>query len=400
MKSFFVVRHDSASISMMVCLSACLAMFMLLLFLPAGLNAQGLSGITGTATDQSGGVVPDAKVTVTNDATNVVHTAVTTSQGTYFITDLVPGAYTVRIEKDGFRTEVLHAVNVFVSQTATADATLSAGTTTTTVEVTAPSITLQTDEPNLGTVIQSTILEEVPTFIGGGRDRQIDSYLFLAPGVTGSSFSHRINGGIDFQNEVMFNGVVIAQAETQGFQTIYNPPYELVNEPDIITSNFSAKYGFADGVASYRLKSGVNQLHGDAFEINRNSYFDAPGVNPQGTTMAIAFRNSEHFMGEKRQTAARPRATVSAKRVRSARSRKTVRSLTFKISARSSARMPGRAVAIERMTRSRCKRPARFTLLNVALPTWVCNSTTLPTTGARRRGDEAYVSVRDGTGKS
>jgi hypothetical protein len=283
MKSFFVVRHDSASISMMVCLSACLAMFMLLLFLPAGLNAQGLSGITGTATDQSGGVVPDAKVTVTNDATNVVHTAVTTSQGTYFITDLVPGAYTVRIEKDGFRTEVLHAVNVFVSQTATADATLSAGTTTTTVEVTAPSITLQTDEPNLGTVIQSTILEEVPTFIGGGRDRQIDSYLFLAPGVTGSSFSHRINGGIDFQNEVMFNGVVIAQAETQGFQTIYNPPYELVNEPDIITSNFSAKYGFADGVASYRFKSGTNLLHGDAFEINRNSFFDARGVNPPGS---------------------------------------------------------------------------------------------------------------------
>src|SRR6202795_3810270 len=109
MKSFFVVRHDSASISMMVCLSACLAMFMLLLFLPPGLNAQGLSGTTGPATDQGGDVVPDAKVTVTNDATNVVHTAVTTSQGTYFITDLVPGAYTVRIEKDGFRTEVLRS---------------------------------------------------------------------------------------------------------------------------------------------------------------------------------------------------------------------------------------------------------------------------------------------------
>ena len=263
------------AISLAVCLCFC--------FSPSSLHAQGLSGLTGTVTDQSGAVVPEAKVTVTNNSTSIVHTAVTTSQGTYFITDLIPGAYTVRIERQGFQTAVFENVNVFVSQTATADAVLRTGIETTTVEVTAPSITLQTDEPNLGTVIQSTILEEVPTFIGGGRDRQIDSYLFLVPGVTGSSFSHRINGGVDFQNEVMFNGVVIAQAETQGFQTIYNPPFELVNEPDILTTNFSARYGFAQGVASYRLKSGSNQLHGDLFEINKNSFFNALGVNPTGS---------------------------------------------------------------------------------------------------------------------
>src|SRR5580704_4844451 len=283
MKSFSVFQHKSRSIPVNASLPACLVLGLLFLFLPSWLGAQGLSGITGTVSDASGAVVPDAKVTVTNNATNVVHTAVTTSQGTYFITDLIPGAYKVRVEKEGFQTAVLEDVNVFVSQTATADATLTTGATTTTVEVTAPSITLQTDEPNLGTVIQSTILEEVPTFVGGGRDRQIDNFLFLVPGVTGSSFSHRINGGVDFQNEVMFNGVVVAQAETQGFQTIYNPPFELVNEPDILTSNFSARYGFAQGVASYRLKSGSNELHGDAFEINKNSYFNALGVNPTGS---------------------------------------------------------------------------------------------------------------------
>jgi hypothetical protein len=265
--------------SFLIALAACL----FLCFAPSGLQAQGLAGMTGTVTDSSGAVVPEAKVTVTNSSTNVVHTAVTTSQGSYFITDLIPGSYTVRIEKQGFQTAVFEGVNVFVSQTATADAVLRTGVETTTVEVTAPSITLQTDEPNLGTVIQSTILEEVPTFIGGGRDRQIDSYLFLVPGVTGSSFSHRINGGIDYQNEVMFNGVVVAQAETQGYQTIYNPPFELVNEPDILTSNFSARYGFAQGVASYRLKSGSNQLHGDLFEINKNSFFNALGSDPVGT---------------------------------------------------------------------------------------------------------------------
>jgi hypothetical protein len=281
MKSFSIVFLKS--ISSKAFLKASLAAGLLLLLVPFGLRGQGLSGMTGTVTDQSGATIADATVTVTNTATNVVHTATTTSQGTYFITDLIPGTYTLKVEKQGFQTAVLQGVNVFVSQTATADVTLQTGATSTTVEVTAPTITLQTDEPNLGTVIQSTIIEEVPTFIGGGRDRQIDSYLFLVPGVTGSAFSHRINGGIDYQNEVMFNGVVVAQAETQGFQTIYNPPFELVNEPDILTSNFSARYGFAQGVASYRLKSGSNQLHGDAFEINRNSYFNALGVNPPGS---------------------------------------------------------------------------------------------------------------------
>lgn len=57
----------------------------LLLFTPATVHAQGLSGMTGTVTDETGAVIPDAKVTVTNTATNVVHTAVTTSEGTYFI---------------------------------------------------------------------------------------------------------------------------------------------------------------------------------------------------------------------------------------------------------------------------------------------------------------------------
>src|SRR5437868_15260396 len=64
--------------------------------------AQGLSGISGTVTDSSGAVVAEASVTVTNNATNVSAVAVTTSAGTYFITDLIPGTYTVKIEKAGF----------------------------------------------------------------------------------------------------------------------------------------------------------------------------------------------------------------------------------------------------------------------------------------------------------
>jgi len=285
---FRCVQTRCADIAPKVLLSV-LVLLVFSLLVPLRMQAQGLSGITGTITDESGAVVPEAKVTVTNVATGVVHTAITTGVGTFFITDVNPGTYTVEIEKSGFQKAVTSGVNVYANQTATANATLKAGAATITVEVTAPEITLQTDQPQVGTVVENELVNEIPTFIGGGpgnvgaRDRQIDDYLFLTPGVTGGEFEHRINGGIGYQNEVMFNGVVAVQSETQGFQSNINPPYELVSEINVISGNFSSQYGLAQGVASYRFASGTNQLHGDAFELNRNSFFNAAGANPPGS---------------------------------------------------------------------------------------------------------------------
>ena len=262
------------------------ALCLLLVFSSALVLAQGLSGISGTVTDSSGGVVADASVTVTNNATNVSTVAATTSAGTYVITDLIPGIYTVRIEKAGFSTGVLSEVHVDVSRTTNGDLTLKTGSTTDTVEVVAQQIALETTQPQLGTVIENKLVSDIPTLIGGGpgnigaRDRQIDDYLFLAPGVQGGEFSHRINGGVDFENEVVFNGVVAVQSETQGLQSNINPPFEMIGEVQVLTSQFSAQYGLSQGVASYQFASGTNTLHGDAFEIVRNTILDAAGANP------------------------------------------------------------------------------------------------------------------------
>ncbi len=193
------------------------ALILLLLSSPVGLRAQALSGINGTVTDPSGVPIPDAKVTITNIDTHVARTTVTSSAGTYYITDLIPGAYTVRVEKAGFKTFVQNNVNVEAGTQPTANASLVLGAVTETVEVAASEIALQSEEPRVSTTMQETLVQELPQIISGSG-RQIDSFLFLAPGVTGDSFSHRINGGLDFQNEVVFNGVPIAFAETQGFQ--------------------------------------------------------------------------------------------------------------------------------------------------------------------------------------
>lgn len=277
--------------------------FMLFLSFLAALpmRAQTVSGIQGTVTDQSGAVVPGAIVTVTNVETTVQRTVTTSTAGTWTITDLNPGTYKVKVEKTNFQTAVLNNIAIETARQASADVVLKTGSSSTSVEVSADAITLETSQPEVGTTIENKLVTELPVEIGGvnggveQRGRQIDDYLFLAPGVSGGEFSHRINGGLDQQNEVIFNGIVAVQSETQGFQTHINPPFEMVSEFRVLQGAFPAQYGLSQGVAQYTFATGSNGFHGDVFEIMRNSYFDAPGAaQDQSTDQPVVNRQNNY----------------------------------------------------------------------------------------------------------
>jgi Carboxypeptidase regulatory-like domain len=261
-----------------------LAICLAVLLCPAQLRSQAVSRINGDVVDQAGAEVPDAKVTVTNIDTNVSRSTTTTSVGTYLITDLIPGTYKVTVEKTGFKTFVNNAVVVVGGATSTANATLVPGTVSETIEVIAPAVALQTEQPEVGTTINETLTQELPQLVSGSN-RQIDNFIFLVPGVTGGGFSHRINGGVDQQTEVMFNGVPEAFSETAGFTFWNQPPYDSIKDADVLTGTFSAQYGLGQGVEQYHTKSGGNVVHGDAFFLYRDDkYLAAPGafldINP------------------------------------------------------------------------------------------------------------------------
>jgi len=284
MKSFSNFRNRISHMTSRRALALFCAVALVLLVLPASIYGQAVSRINGEVTDQAGAVVPDAKVTVTNADTNVWKVTVTTSAGTYLVTDLIPGTYIVKVEKTGFKAFVSKNVVVAGGETATANATLSPGTIAETIEVTAPTVALQTEQPEIGTTITEALQQELPNLINGDF-RQIDSFIFLVPGVTGGGFSHRINGGVDQQTEVMFNGVPEAFSETAGFTTWNQPPYDSIKDVDVLTGTFSAQYGLGQGVELYNTKSGTNAFHGNAFFFYRDDkYFSAPGafldINP------------------------------------------------------------------------------------------------------------------------
>ncbi len=167
-------------------------------------------------------------------------------------------------------------MNIDVSTTATVDFALVAGGESETVEVTANSIALNTTQPQLGTTIEPEVVNALPNQVSG-RGRQIDALQFLAPGTTGGTFSHRISGGVDFEQEILYNGIAFPQPETEGYTTNVNPPFEMVQEFRVERTTFAAQFGLGLGVLSYQMASGANRYHGDLFEILKNTAFDSPG---------------------------------------------------------------------------------------------------------------------------
>ena len=275
LRPFNLNRSLKYEIAVLMPLLICSVMFLLT---ASRLNAQVENGINGTVTDSSGAVIAGAHVTVTSTSTNVTSNAVTSSVGSFTIVGLIPGNYSVVAEATGFKSTQTN-VTVEVSQMSTVSVQLVPGATTETVRVAEAAIALDTTSPGIGTTLEPELVKTAPIEINS-LARQIDSFMYLAPGVQGNASSHNINGGVNYENEVDFNGVPVAFVDYAGVQTDINPPYEMVDEFRVNSSTFDARYGLGMGAVTYNMASGTNQLHGDAFEILRNQLFDSDGFFP------------------------------------------------------------------------------------------------------------------------
>ena len=212
--------------------------------------------------------------------------AVASSVGAFTVVGLIPGEYSVTVEAPGFKTYKTE-LTVEVAKVSSVSVVMTPGATSETVSVKEADISLNTTSPGIGTTVEPELVKNAPIEING-LARQIDSFMYLAPGVQGNANSHVIDGGVSYENDVQFNGVPVAFVQFEGNQTYINPPYEAVSEFRVDSSTFDPQFGIGQGAVTFNMASGTNNLHGDAFEILRNQLFDSAGFFP------VRFGPTEH----------------------------------------------------------------------------------------------------------
>jgi hypothetical protein len=255
-----------------------LVLLVLVVFTQKIALAQGSAdgSIRGSITDPSGASVSGVSVTVTNNSTGASKTQSTGDDGIFNAQNLAPALYTVKAEKAGFGTRLTENVLVSVGKATTVDIRLAVGSVTDTVNVEANVAPVTDDKPDRGVVLGAQTLAELPLQVSGNI-RLVDTFLTLAPGVTGDTFSARINGAPDFSQDFYYDGIPYMNADGGGRQEALGAPFESVDEYAIITNAYNAQYGRGAGLLNFHIRSGSNRLHGGGWEYLRNNVLDAKG---------------------------------------------------------------------------------------------------------------------------
>src|SRR3984893_12283392 len=241
--------------------------------------------LTGVVTDASGGVVPGAKVTLTDQATSVSQFYATDGRGVYVFTGIRPGTYNIRVEAPNLGTRERKGMILAVSQQATLDFTLFPSRVSESVTVTGQAPLLDTGNASLGTDVTNEYVRDIPL-----PDRSFFGLVFLAGGVTetagqgtqdsyptGTNFVS--NGQRNATAEIRVDGALTSapeQGEGATTNVYYQPSVEIVQEFKVENNSFSAEYGNNGGtVINMVLKEGGNHFHGSGWWFGQRSAMDA-----------------------------------------------------------------------------------------------------------------------------
>ncbi|PYU01432.1 MAG: hypothetical protein DMG38_03990 [Acidobacteria bacterium] len=252
---------------------AMLAAALLVLASGGAVWSQTVQGvITGTVTDPTGAVVPNATVTITNVGTNIPQTTTTGSDGSYRFPLVPPGTYTVEIKAGNFATVRVSGIVVEASQVIPLSRQLELAKAQQVIEVTEQAPLVQTATSDLSVQINRTAIENAPL-----ADRDVFGSLpFMAPQVApGMDMRPSSGGARESGTSYLLNGGDDNDNFDEGLSNI-NPPLESVQDFSIITNSMSAQYGRGGGaVVSVNQVTGSNKFHGVLFEQNRNATLNA-----------------------------------------------------------------------------------------------------------------------------
>jgi hypothetical protein len=248
--------------------------------------AQGDRGtITGTVTDPTGAVVPNAAIQVTNSDTAAQYQVASTNTGNYTLANLPAGTYVLTVESPGFKKYERPGLVVQVAETERVDAVLQVGASTDTVTVNAEAPLLKTESGEISHQVDYEAADLLPLFTtngaagsgGLGNIRDPLTVLNILPGAQQTSDSVlRINGLPSSSQTIMVEGMDATNGLWRQVNQSTQQGTDAIQEVSVQTSNFAAEYGGAGGgYLNFTMKSGTNQYHGSAYDYFVNPILDA-----------------------------------------------------------------------------------------------------------------------------
>lgn len=261
----------------------------------AELFAQTTTGtVLGTASDQSGAVLPGAEITLLNLGTNQGRTALTNERGEYSIPMVPIGSYKLTAVMPGFKTEERQRFEVQVDQRVRIDFTLEVGAVSEKVLVTEEAPLVQSSSASLGSVVDNRKIAQLPL-----NSRDFEKLALLVPGATppqvGSGNQYRggmtIAGQQERANNFSYDGTNITSPNV--FTYTYKLSVDEIQEFKVLPNSYDAQSGRGQGgMIVVTSKSGSNEFHLGLFEFIRNDVFDARNFfNVVGTPKPPIRRN-------------------------------------------------------------------------------------------------------------
>ena len=261
-----------------------LAMLMFVSLCNSMMGQSTNASLSGVVQDTQGAVIPNAPVVVTQIDTGQSRTVKSGEDGHYIITNLPIGSYKVSASSGGFKNVLVPSITLQVDQMAVLNLTLTVGSNTEQVTVTAETPLLTTDDSSVGQVVQNQSIESTPL-----NGRNFWQLVALVPGasytpggegsITGgaslraSVVNVQINGTGFIWNGWLMDGADITEYEQGG--TNVQPNVDALSEFKVFSANMPAEYGHTPNVVSVNMKSGTNGLHGTLYEFIRNDIIDA-----------------------------------------------------------------------------------------------------------------------------
>jgi len=243
--------------------AALVLILFVLFFRVAGLTQENSGRIGGTITDETGAVVPDAKITATSPTMPRAIETISDNLGRYSFPVLPIGVYSIAVTRQGFQTVRQHGIEVKLGSEITYNVSLALGPMAETVEVSVAAESLDITSSQTSTNINHASFDNL------AKSRDYISLLLIAPGVriedrAGGGYGIQVDGASGSENAYIIDGVEVTNMFQGSLLAQYAIPLQLVQEVQIKSGGFESEYGGATGgVINIATRSGTNTYHGN-----------------------------------------------------------------------------------------------------------------------------------------